>query len=498
MAPPRNGVANASKVPMPGLAYLGFVQVPWSGHPPPAASRCAKMVLSAKVGHLRGQGILHGSGYHHRDQSANPQPSGARSQGALFRGIPQEGAEFPRFTNELLASNPKRRTTRDPPMRLLICSFGSPGYLYPLLGIAHRLAHLDHDVRFTAPMASETLIESQGFERIPRPSKDGNSFIVSAWASPEATAIDVVHTAHAIKTFAPDAIVTHALCQAPLVVRAMFRIPVAVLGFFSYLWPSNAATGHTKLDRLKSWRLEGSINHLNNARSVFRLPCLDESTHHLNADLFLLRTVPDLDPGVDALPDEVMPVGACLWEPDRDNRVSWNELRKMMTYPKAPVVYAHQGRLFGHRGFWSDMVEGLRGRRYQVFASGSRMDIDLSSLPSTFVVLPHIPFSSVLPQAQATIAAGHTSIVLTSLWYGLPSLLIPDGGETPDNAFVLQNAGCALTLSNGTVTPRRLRKDLERVISDDSMAQRARTLQRTLRSLDSFELAAKLITTRLA
>ena len=60
----------------------------WSGRPLPAASQCAKMVLSIS-NHLREE-ASNGGGYHHRDRSGKAQLSGTRCEAGRVGRVPQE------------------------------------------------------------------------------------------------------------------------------------------------------------------------------------------------------------------------------------------------------------------------------------------------------------------------------------------------------------------------------------------------------------------------
>jgi len=215
-------------------------------------------------------------------------------------------------------------------------------------------------VAFAAGLPARATLEPLGIERITRGTGDGGSFELTTWFVPLRTAIDVKHVERAVRQFTPDVLVTQQLCQAPLIVGERQRIPVAVMGLFSYLWPVGQRVSPERFaacEPTRRWRLSDATRILNEARELFRLPALeaDASDSPLLGDLFLLRTVPELEPELQALPARVHTVGPCLWEPPRAED-AWDAIRGRFAEPEAPLLYVQQGRTFRSPGFWKQLV----------------------------------------------------------------------------------------------------------------------------------------------
>jgi MGT family glycosyltransferase len=291
--------------------------------------------------------------------------------------------------------------------------------------------------------------------------------------------------------------VTHQLCQAPIIVREMQQIPVAVVGLFSYLWPVEQPCGPTRpeaFERTRHWRVTDAVRILNEARALFRLPALqaDLADFPLLGDLFLLRTVPGLEPDLDALPEQVHAAGPCLWEPPHPAG-AWNALRGRFPAPDAPVIYAQQGRTFKKPGFWTQLVQAFAGQPVQVVASTSRMDQPVGDLPPNFFALPHVPQGLVMPHARAVVTGGTTTAVLGALAHGLPCVAVPGGGETVENADKVVRAGCGVSLNAAELTPEALRETIDRVSGDLEMRARCREVRDALAAMGSFGRAAALV-----
>jgi UDP:flavonoid glycosyltransferase YjiC (YdhE family) len=379
-------------------------------------------------------------------------------------------------------------------MRFLFCSFSTPGYLFPLMGLAEELEAGGHRVAFASGQPSIPFLRAAGMERIPRGEPDGDSFHVGVWFDRIVAAIDTKHVEHAVARFHPDALVTHPLCQGAMMAGERAGLPTAVLGFFGYLWPTLGDRGESRAEENRRWRLGECVRIMNHARELFRLPALEpDDPEPLLGDLWMLRSVPRLVPELDSLPSQVHCVGACQWEPpSRDG--GWSAIRAELADPAAPLVYAQPGRTFDGPGFWSQLVEALGDGPLQVVASTGRLDGgDGGSIPPNFLARPHVPQGVVVPRARLVLSSGSTSPVVAALAAGVPAVVLPSGGETPENASRLAAAGCALRLRIDRLTAAELRGAVERAMASTEMAAAARRLRRDFDRLDGFSTAAGLV-----
>jgi MGT family glycosyltransferase len=384
-------------------------------------------------------------------------------------------------------------------MRVLFCSFDSPGHLFPLVGLALELHRRGNRVAFATGQPALQTLEAAGIERIARGEPDGPSFRVNVHHQPLAIAVDVKHVEHAMEQFSPNAIVTHQLAHAPLLVRERTGIPVAVMGLFSYLWSwsPHAAdeAGATGLERTRRWRIRSDVSIINEARKLFRMPTftVDGSDLPFLGDLFMLRTVWELAPEMPELPPQVHTVGACPWEPPQDEVAAWRALQGQFSLPDAALLYVQHGRTFGGPGFWAQLTEALTGQPVQVVAAVGRMDQEVGCVPPNFTVLDHVPQGLVLPHARAVVCGGHTSAVLGALTHGLPSVLIPAGGETPDNAERVVGARCGVQIGEEILTADAVRNAVEAVLEGVGFSQNCRRVRQVFAESYPFHEAADLV-----
>lgn len=380
-------------------------------------------------------------------------------------------------------------------MRLLFCSFGTPGFLFPLVGLAHELRARGHEVAFASGHASIAVLEAEGLRRIPRGEKDGDSFHPTSWFTPASCALDAKHLGIALAEHRPHLLVTHHLCLSALIAGERAGLPVAILGPFTYLYPPatpGAADPQTET-RLR-WRLDDGIRSYNEVRRLFRMDPVGAAAedHALLGDLFMVRSIPQLERGFASLPHKVRLVGPCTREPGSPHSAAdeWAELEAGFALPGAPIVYVNNGRSFGGPNFWPGFVEGLADAPVQVVASAGRMDMEIGPLPPNFLVRGHVPHGLVLPRAGAMAGSSHSAAVIGSLMHGVPGVLFPHGVDTPDNASRMVEAGCAVALDPATLTPAMAREAVERVLADGEMRRRCGMVRDALRQADSFGPAA--------
>ena len=387
-------------------------------------------------------------------------------------------------------------------MRFLFCSLDSLGTLFPSMGLALALEKRGHDVAFVTSLARADVLAACGLRRIEREAAaDGPSFLVRRWAEKVEIALQVKHIEHALSVFPADVLVGQQLTFGPLIAAERRAIPLAMIGYASYLWPSRsekaaaachraetgegeggADAGAERRDRLE-WRYRDMLGHLNRARALFRRPPLDlpcEASPMLG-DLFLLRAIPSLEKDWLDLPAQVHLVGDCLWEPEGPADAALQGWLERAEQSGKPLLYLHHGQFFGDPMFLAALVEAARTLDLWVAASVGRIGEPIGVLPERFFVRDHLPQQAVLPRAAAVVASGHSTVALGALLAGLPSLLVCSGGEQPEIGFRWREAGVSRILRPEEATPASLRAGIEEVLSDRQMRRRAQAEQRNLR-----------------
>ncbi|MBR1280206.1 glycosyltransferase [Bradyrhizobium sp. AUGA SZCCT0283] len=277
-------------------------------------------------------------------------------------------------------------------------------------------------------------------------------------------------------------------------------LPVAILGFATHLLPKprrDTKQSNEKPDETQEraiWRLESMSERLHAVRNLLHLPPLSpqQAADFLLGDLFLLQSVPELEPGAADLPPGVHCVGSCVWEPAGTDE----DLAKWLdsTSELGPVVYMQHGRLFHLGNLWPAVTECLGGENIRLVASTGRMGGDLTKPPPfNFFLRDHVPQGQVLPHATAVVCTANTTAVLGSLSFGLPLLLLPGGGEQLEVAAICERIGAALTLAPESVTPELFHAALREIDGNPRFRASARRIQSCLSAVQGHLLAADLL-----
>jgi UDP:flavonoid glycosyltransferase YjiC (YdhE family) len=384
-------------------------------------------------------------------------------------------------------------------MRALVCSLDSPGFLYPAIGLAAELRVRGHEVAFVTDRGARARLAQAGFERVPRGGRDGSSFQTGSWSLPLAISLQVAHVEHALGELNPDLIVGQALALGPLIVRERWGLPVAVQGHATHAWPGAAAS--SEAERREAWRHRTMLRLLNEARALARLPARqpglgpDALENPLLGDLFLVRSVPELDGLTAILPDLAHHVGACLWEPGAppdDELAAWVGAARQAG---APIVYAYHGRCFGGQDVWAALVGASAGGALRIAAATGRMDSQLEQTMTAghFHLRRDLEPSRVLRHADLMIGSATSAAVLGALSHGVPCLLLPTGDEQAELAERVEHAGAGRILLPKAATPAALRRSIQEVLGDESMRRQARRLERAFARFAGFAAAADLL-----
>jgi UDP:flavonoid glycosyltransferase YjiC (YdhE family) len=382
-------------------------------------------------------------------------------------------------------------------MRYLFCSLNSPGFLFSSMGIAEALRRRGHEIAFVTDLKMTGMLEKSGFRRIPRSEPDGPSFLVELSGNPMDTVRQVHHVERALETFPADVIVTQQLALGPYIAAERKAVPIATVGLGTYLWPHRLPPDAANLREGLVRRYRGFYLSYDLVREMLgmerHIHSFDQSP--IIGDLFLLRSVPELEGDVDDLPAQVHCVGDCLWEPPSPPDKELEAWLAQARDSGEPILYVQPGRAFERRAFWSSLVEALTGQPVRVVAAVGRMDGQVGQVPSNFFVRPHLSQSTLLPHARAVVSNATTTSMLGALTHGLPLLMIPGGGgaEQVDLTRRCVRAQAALPLQDSEAQPARILEMVKALLEREDLRAAAARLQAAFKKAGSHELAAQLL-----
>jgi UDP:flavonoid glycosyltransferase YjiC (YdhE family) len=357
-------------------------------------------------------------------------------------------------------------------MRVLACSVGSPGFLYPIIGSCLELSARGHEVRVVTDRRLAGPLTAAGLTRIPRGAEDLPSFSLYRWFNPASIAIQAEHVAYALTRVAADIIVTSELALGTLIAAERAGLPVVVLGLMGYLWPADErlrAEPPPGCGQHQRWLFDRTMNAYNAGRALCGLaprPGRCDDHQALIGDRYLIRNAAEFVPHADRLPERVAFVGPCRWEPDEPDRA---ELEWLARRDEA-FVYVQLAANFDDSSLWSLVTTALADCPIAaVIELGRSRAIPPPGLPPRIRVVRSAGHNHFLAAARAVISHGTTSPTLGGLCHGLPSLLVPCGGEQDVVAEICRRAGLSVEPDHRTPPGRLLR----RLMEDQDLHQRA-------------------------
>ena len=379
-------------------------------------------------------------------------------------------------------------------MKILCCSVATDGFLFPSIAVAEALRDLGHEVAFVTDISRGPLLEQAGFERIPRGAKDGPSFEIERWFYGLPIAMQVKHIEYALERFPADVLLGQPLAVGPYIVRDKTELPLAVLGLAPPLWPVDPAVANGPRNEVEERRLgrhSEMMTIYNEARKLFQLPELadDFLDSPLLGDLYMAQTVPELWQAEGSLAERIQPVGACSWEPGRqdpdlDQWLQAGDISK-------PLIYVQFGRSFERADPMNTLFASLADKPCRIAASVGRCDSGAGTIPEGCFVRDLVPQHRVLAYADLVIHGGNTTAMLGALTHGLPSLMLFGKGEQTDVAEVCSAAGAGIARPILDVTELEISCCVDRLLDQPSFRLEAQKLQRAFRRQGGARAAAE-------
>ncbi len=382
-------------------------------------------------------------------------------------------------------------------MRFLACTLGRAGFAYPLVGIARELSARGHDVVFVSEARFAETLTRHGVRCSADAGSTESLFVASALAQPRPILKDYEYLKRAVELLRPDAILTHALCHAPLLLRDVVSIPLGIVGMACYLWPGpgeDAGDARAPEYEYRSRLVRDEAALLNLLRQKLDLPVVDivdrvargddgdsdEQTTlaeraGLLGDAFFLRSVASLQ-AAQPRPGGVHLVGDCLWEPAMDDDEAWRAAAVHARASENPVVHVQLPGKGKGVPFLSPLLEAAADVPVSLVVTGYGSEQVGPPPPHVDVYAGEAQLFA-FRRAHAAITLGQSTSLLGGLSNGLPTVVVPGGGETIVNAAVVEDARCGLRIPPAAVGPGAFRAALSRVLDDAVLVDRARMLR---------------------
>jgi UDP:flavonoid glycosyltransferase YjiC (YdhE family) len=412
-------------------------------------------------------------------------------------------------------------------VRVLLCTWGSLGDLYPYLTIAARLAADGHYPVLAAPPFYQRAVEDAGiaFHGVPPDVDPRNAELTKRFMDPRHGSEAVVEylapvVREAYETLLPavrtaDLIVSHPVTfAAPMAAEVLrkrwistvlapasffsihdFPVPAPApsLARFSRLG-APAGWIMRKIARTASFTWMGPVRAL---RSDLGLPDrgepLFEGQFSPHGTLALYSRVlgdpqRDWPPRTEITGFIFRTEDAALPEP----------LAAFLADGDPPIVFTLGSSAVGAAGaFYDDAIEAATalGRRTVLLTGRYRRNLSssASSLPATILTVDYAPHALLFPRAAAIVHHGGIGTLAEALRAGRPMLIIPFSHDQPDNAARAERLGVARVLARNELSDATLRAELDVLVGDEDYRQRAEDVAQLVGGEDGVGAACRAI-----
>ncbi|HVZ35521.1 MAG TPA: hypothetical protein VG963_24010, partial [Polyangiaceae bacterium] len=194
----------------------------------------------------------------------------------------------------------------------------------------------------------------------------------------------------------------------------------------------------------------------------------------LQGDLFLLRSIPELEP-LRGEHSRVRHVGPCLepWLKANPEFEAWFAKPS----EKKGLIYVQVGRTFNQPSFLPALLSASEKLPFRMVIDLMRSDHCQRERPEHVLPCSGISMDSVLPYASCVITTGHGSAAIASAARGVPALILPCGSGSEELAWQFTRAGVALSCPNHLVTADKLTELVSRLHETPEFAGRARGIR---------------------
>ncbi|MCW2876742.1 MAG: aveB [Sphaerisporangium sp.] len=370
----------------------------------------------------------------------------------------------------------------------------APSHIYPSLAVIRELVSRGHRVSYAVGETLTGLVEPTGAELVPHPSLLPTS--EGTWPEDPASAMRVfldeavAVLPRLIERYDDDR--PHLLLYdigglpAP-VLGARYGIPAVQLSPTLVAWDGYEEDMAEVLDALRTSESGKSYHAAFNAwlreNGIER-----DAWGWLARPEHILSLIPRaMQPNAGRVPSNVRFVGPCL-DPQRLADTSW-------TPPKEGrrVLLVSFGTAFNDQlDVYRACLEGFADSDWHVvLAVGRHVDpADLGPIPAGFEVRRTVPQLAVLAEASAFVTHAGMGGCTESLWFGVPTVAIPQAADQFGNAAMLEALGVGRHLPAEEVTAATLRTAVDSVAGSAEVVARLAEIRASVRAHGGVDRAA--------
>ncbi|WP_072330517.1 nucleotide disphospho-sugar-binding domain-containing protein [Thermoactinomyces sp. DSM 45891] len=160
-----------------------------------------------------------------------------------------------------------------------------------------------------------------------------------------------------------------------------------------------------------------------------------------------------------------------------------------------PILYISLGTILSNVDFYQNCFEAFGDTHWQVILNvGPRTSIEeLGSTPQNFMIRPFVPQLEVLKHADVFISHGGMNSIMEALWFGVPTVAIPQSSDQPLVAERLTQLGLGESIQPDQVTPEQLRESVDRVSQSETVRVNLLAMSQSMQEANPVQQTADLL-----
>ncbi|HAU86136.1 MAG TPA: glycosyl transferase [Lachnospiraceae bacterium] len=159
------------------------------------------------------------------------------------------------------------------------------------------------------------------------------------------------------------------------------------------------------------------------------------------------------------------------------------------------VVYISLGTAFNgmYKGIYQVFFDALGKEDIVVVLSAYHIGVSEFDIPDNFIVKEFVPQWEVLQYASAAITHGGLSTTSDLVYYNVPFLTLPIGGDQPYMAKCFERLGATIILDKSNLTAELVRESVMKVINEPQYAENIQKIKESFKQAGGRKAAADAI-----
>lgn len=159
------------------------------------------------------------------------------------------------------------------------------------------------------------------------------------------------------------------------------------------------------------------------------------------------------------------------------------------------VLYISLGSILSNSDFYRSCFQAFGDTNWQVILNiGPRTNQEeLGPIPKNFIIRNFVPQLEVLKHTDVFISHGGMNSIMEALWFGVPTVAIPQSSDQPLVAGRLTELGLGEAIFSNQVSVERLRESVNKVNNSEEIRSNLQVISQSMQHANSIKQTADLL-----